>query len=93
MKKVFKYELPVGGPQTVVMSRGAQILHIGHQGDPAVVCIWALVDIYEPTDIDKTFYVVGTGHEIPEPAKWTYVGTANYHPVPLIWHVFQEIIR
>lgn len=94
MKKVFKYDLPVeGGPQTVFMPRGSQILHIGHQGDPAMVCIWALVHTGEPAAIAKTFYVVGTGQELPEPSRWTFVGTVNYHPVPLVWHVFQEAIK
>ena len=94
MKKVFKFELPVeGGPKDVMMPRGAQILHIGHQGDPNTVCIWAMVNIDEPTTMAKTFYVIGTGHEFPEPARWKFVGTVNYHPIPIVWHVFQEAIR
>lgn len=94
MKKVFKYDLPVaGGPQDVFMSRTAKILHVGHQGDPNSVCIWALVDAYEPAEMAKTFYVVGTGHDIPDAARWTHLATVNYHPVPLVWHVFQEKIR
>lgn len=94
MKKVFKYDLSVeGGPHQIFMPPGAEILHVGHQGDPAMVCIWALVDIYQEDTVSKLFYVVGTGHELPEPSRWTFVGTVNYHPVPLVWHVFQEAIR
>lgn len=94
MKKIFKYELPViGGPNAIMMPRGAQILHIGHQGDPERICIWALIDPNEPTDMAKTFYIVGTGHELPEPARWTFLGTVNLHPMPLVWHVFIEAIK
>lgn len=94
MKKVYKYELPVeGGPQAVTLPRGAKILHFGHQGDPAMICIWALINPSEPTTIDKMFYVAGTGHELPEPSRWVFAATINLFPIPLVWHVFQELIR
>ena len=91
MKTIFKYELPVeGGPKDIMLPRGAQVLSFDHQGDPSSVCMWALVNPDEPTKMAKTFYVVGTGHELPEPSKWTYMATVNYHPVPLVWHIFTE---
>lgn len=94
MKTVYKYDLSVeDGPTDIMMPRGAQILHVGHQGNPAAVCIWVLVDMDEPTTIAKTFYVVGTGQAIPDSSRWKHIGTVVYHPVPLVWHVFQEVIK
>lgn len=76
-----------------MMPRGAKVLHVGHQGDPETVCIWAQVRADEPTTMAKTFYVVGTGHDIPEPSRWEFIGTVNLHPIPLIWHIYTEAIR
>lgn len=93
MKQVYKYDLAIeGGPSDIMMPRGAAILHVGHQGDPEVVHIWAMVDVSEPTTILKTFYVVGTGQDIPEPSRWQHIGTVVF-AVDLVWHVFQETIR
>ncbi len=89
MKKVYKYELTIhAGVLKMMLPKGTQILHYGHQGDPNIICIWALVDIHEKGQVEYSFHVVGTGHQIDGWENWSWVATVNYHPVPLVWHIF-----
>ena len=86
-KEVWKYILLTQDKQTLILPRGAEILHIGCQnGRPYV---WALVDVADVMAVaprDLTTY--GTGHEIKGPPG-TYHGTYLLDEGKLVFHVFE----
>lgn len=70
------------------MPQGAEILHVGTQGDK-VVCFWALVENQNRKEI-RTFTIHGTGHPLADNAcAETYVGTSIQMNGRLVWHVFE----
>lgn len=89
MKRIYKYQLQIEGIQQISMPVGAQILKIDTQANVPV--IWALVAAgpVEETRVIETF---GTGHEIPDDPKRTYLGSYQVS----VWgnlfvgHVFEQ---
>jgi len=71
-KKIFKYQLETTDIQRIEMPQGAEILCIQTQNEKP--CIWALVQPLS-TVTKRTFEIFGTGHNVPENANRTYVGT------------------
>jgi hypothetical protein len=70
------------------MPKGAEPLCIQMQfGTP---CVWAIVDTEQEQEI-RGFYIVGTGHEIPERAG-RYVGTFQLGGGQYVFHLFEEEI-
>jgi hypothetical protein len=82
MKRVFKYELSLNGPNGVEMDAYGVPLAVERQG--AALCMWALVDD-ELTRITRTFTFYGTGHIVPDEAR--YIGTVQ--TPPFVWHLFE----
>lgn len=87
--KIYKYDLAVRDVQTVAMPRGAQLLHVAVQDREADydrrIQLWAAVDTSEEVE-QRTFFVVGTGHDCPGPDRAEYVGTVLDDT--FVWHVF-----
>lgn len=91
MRKIYKYPLITLGRNTLVMPKGAKVVHVeaqenGARGLGLEPCLWALVDPMKPGET-VTFNVVGTGHAIPDDCQ--YVGTCQIPP--FVWHVFKEV--
>ncbi len=88
MKTIYKYSLPINGVQTILMPKGADILHVDHQDidSSANACIWALVDT-DATPVPRHFKVFGTGHEFDLDTDWQYLNT--YQIGGFVWHVFE----
>lgn len=76
-KAVWKFQLYlIDEPQSLDCGK---ILTVAEQNGS--LCIWA-----ENEPMTRQWFTVeGTGHPIPEGAK--YVGTAHMHP--LVWHVYR----
>lgn len=83
MKTIWKYKLPIRDLARVPVEFGAKLIHVGL--DPAgVPSIWCEV---EPSgkQIVMPFFVLGTGHEIPEAAD-QHVG--SFVDTAFVWHVY-----
>jgi hypothetical protein len=73
-QEVWKFELEPdgtgGGRSRVSMPSGAKAVSVGVQRDRFY--LWAVVAPALPTEV-RTFYVIGTGHQVPREAH-TYLG-------------------
>lgn len=92
MKTIFKYAIRPNseGDAQVQMPEFAQILSVGHQGDPSELVVWASVEPANAT-ITRFFQIRGTGAQLGGliDIDGKYIGTVNYHPVPLVWHLYE----
>lgn len=82
---VWKFALALADYQAVNMPEGAEILHLGEQGDD--LFLWARVDPERPNKT-RYFTVVGTGHIAPKSSP--FVGTVLTRGGSFVWHVFEE---
>ena len=83
MKKVLKFCLETTfGPQAIKMPLGAVVISVGKQAEQ--LRVWVEVDEDVKEEFEYTFYVVGTGHPVPEQSK--HVGTVPIDPY--IWHIY-----
>lgn len=84
--KLYKYELPIEDASVLRMHKGAQLLTVQIQYE--IPHVWALVDTTKEIE-DRTLFVVGTGHTLPEEAG-DYVGTFQMFNGKLVFHVFEK---
>lgn len=54
------------------------------------IALWFIINDAIPADDVRTFYIVGTGWEIPNSTNVEHVGSVHMSPAPFIWHVFEE---
>ncbi len=87
MAQVWKFPIEPDDRITILMPAGAKPLSV--QVQHGTVCLWALV---EPA-MQKTyraFKIFGTGHDIPEPHRLTFVGTFQLEGGTLVFHLFEQ---
>lgn len=83
-RTIWKFGFPVRDEALISMPRGAEITHVGNQGHPDEVNVWAIVDPQAPR-VSHRFSVRGTGHELTgEEGEHL----ASFQSGPLVWHVF-----
>ncbi len=87
MKAIWKFLLSRAGDQEIELPRGAELLTV--QVQRGVICLWAVVDPNTTERDLRTFYIVGTGHPMPENPMVEYVGTIQELEGALVWHVFE----
>lgn len=80
MKAIYKYIVDKD-PTTLSIPKGAQIVHVDHQGE--LSCFWAIVDTEAKTET-RIFRVVGTGWYI---SGYNYIGT--YQDGVFVWHIVE----
>jgi hypothetical protein len=89
---MFKYSLPaIEDVIKLSMPEGAIIMSAQNQAER--LCIWSVVNTEKPL-VERTFYVVGTGHAFPEQILDTnvdYVGTIQFQGGSLVLHVFEAV--
>ncbi len=83
MLNVFKTKLEITDEQKVQMQKGSSILKVARQGDD--ICVWYLCDPERELQ-DETFYVVGTGNQLPDTFPGAYIDSVIIPP--FVWHVF-----
>jgi len=83
MRQMFRYELHASAQRVFALS--SDPVHVGATDDQ-VVEFWAEDSDDAPT-VERTFLVVGTGHPIPEGAR--YIGTCPRTPLGLVWHLYE----
>jgi hypothetical protein len=90
MKTIWKYQLAlVDGRQARSAPWPFRVIHFAMQrGSP---CIWAHVESDHPQQVSRDFYVLGTGHEVPDEAQY-YHGTAMHHALQAdyVWHLYEH---
>ena len=81
--KIFKYPLKLT-ENAIAIPRGARPLTVQVQN--GVVCLWAMIDENEPTEI-RTIVICNTGEYI-QPFGWLYLGTVQINNY--VGHVFLQ---
>jgi hypothetical protein len=90
--RMLKYTISAGQERTTVAMRSPSTFRaIGVQRSREV-CLWfEVADDAPPVMVAptlRTFEVVPTGGEIPEPS--VYIGTA--HDGPYVWHIYEVLL-
>lgn len=85
MRKIYRYEVPVDGDAHIFELDGNP-LHVEARSD-TVVEFWAHKYEDGKQGIRRVFQVFGTGHPLPEDARW--FGTTSRTPSGLVWHLFE----
>ncbi len=70
-RRIFKYEIKIEPRQIIMLPKGAEILHVGRQGE--FPFLWASVDETMPAE-PRVFRVVMTG-EVFNEERLFYLGT------------------
>jgi hypothetical protein len=87
VKTIWKFPLVVTNEFSLPLPRGAQFLSVQAQhGDPQT---WWLVDPNAPRRARK-FRIHGTGHEVYQPGRLTFLGTFQLEGGALVFHLFEE---
>lgn len=91
MRTIYKYPLR-DVTETIALPLGARVVYVDDQAGShaagALLTIWVELDTEQPKT-DRTFRVVGTGHEIPPTA--VYVGTTPSRNRVFVWHVYELV--
>lgn len=97
MRTIHKWVLSPATGFVVEAHAGAKVLKVGDQD--LKLTVWAEVDTDRPI-VKRHFYVVGTGHEVPEDAG-QYHGTAQFvvpsplghqgRPQEIVLHVYDGV--
>lgn len=83
-RAVYRYTVGLDGAEVIGLT--SDPVAFGALGYSAGIEFWAEHDEAEP-EVPRTFLVVGTGHRIPEGAR--YVGSAPRTPEGLVWHLVE----
>ncbi len=84
---IYKYALTPGEDGACAIEMPiAPILHVDVQRDQ--ICLWAM-NLGGP--VTRTFWVFGTGHEIPGDLSIEHRGTVLMYGGSLVLHVFEEL--
>lgn len=83
MISVFKTTLEVTDEQKVPLQEGSAIIKVAEQHGK--ITLWYVCDP-EAELTEETFYVVGTGHQLPDTFPGKYVDSVQIDP--FVWHVF-----
>ena len=82
-RQIFKFPIALSAEPTIVNSPIVEILDVEFQGDN--LCVWVEVD--DGPSEEFPFYIVGTGHPVPDEAV-DHIGTV--HRSGYVWHVYTK---
>ncbi len=88
---VWKFSVPVEDEFSLIMPRGAKILHFDTQHEAPT--LWALVDPSAELADPRRFRFAGTGHRIVtrEGDELCYIGTSQMLGGNLAFHLFEIV--
>jgi hypothetical protein len=84
-RAMFRYEVPIDDqPHTIPLSHSPVAV--------AAVKSWFAVEFWaestrRATQVERAFQVFGTGHPLPEDARW--IGTCPRSEEGLVWHLYE----
>ena len=91
MLAVYKATLKILDEQKIELQKGSTIIKVGEQEGHIV--LWYMCDP-ERELAPQTFYVIGTGQQIPDTFPGLYIGSVQIGdfnvttPPQMVWHVF-----
>ena len=85
---VWKTELQGADYQQIEVPEGAEFLTAHEQNGG--ICVWYRCDENAPK-VRRGIYLLGTGHDAPDPASTRYVGTAFMQGGLYVFHVFESL--
>ncbi len=87
MRTIHKFVLVPGNETRIKLPRSAKVLAVQVQyGNPQV---WVELDTAIQGDWEtRSFFVFGTGHQIPDHFQGQYVGTFQLDNGELVFHVY-----
>ena len=86
MDAVWKFSFEIQDFITIEMPVGAEILHVGSQGDKG--CIWARVTTGHKKE-SRQFRLTGTGHPLDRNHDIEHVGTFETRGGTFVWYLFE----
>lgn len=92
-RTIYRYEVPVDDKVHVFSMTGSALpgiqSHVEWDGTIPIhlVEFWAEHWGMSATPTQHAFQVFGTGHEVPEAAR--YIGTARREASGLVWHLYE----
>lgn len=91
VKAVWKFPIRLAPRVTLVMPMMAQLLCVKEQ--KGQMCFWAKIDPETTLVEQRTFLVVGTGHELElmKDEAEVYVGSAMFEQGDFVFHLFEAI--
>ena len=84
MKTIYKYPFEIQPSFTSEIPQDHLIVLVELQQNTP--CIWMEVDKNKEWDEVKTFYIFGTGHDIPDDK----VHVASFQMPPFVWHLYKD---
>jgi len=85
MFTVWKFPFVITGEFKLDMPEFAIVKYVACQG--GVPCLWAEVNSENKT-VERTFYIVGTGHPFPN----SYLKhIATFMQDVFVWHLYEEV--
>jgi len=91
--RIFKYPIKVIGYQNIEMPLGASILTVDVQTMPpldiSTPCLWANVEPGNNLE-SREIFIYGTGHDISDNKKLSYIGTFQLNGGQFVGHVFEN---
>lgn len=96
LKTIWKFDISLAKVKHAVeMPLHAKIVHVGMKpqdtqswGTIPVFSIWAEVETETSLRKTRTFYIVGTGHEIPDQSQ--HIGTMVMND-SYVWHIYEGV--
>ena len=87
MKTVHKYVLNITDVNKEMLLKGSNIIKTGVQRNK--ICIWYEVETDEVEFKERIFYVVGTGHKLPE-FGLKLLNTVLIENDNLVFHIYEK---
>lgn len=84
MRTIYRYDVPHGDPVKIWIGGDPKAV----AATPTGVEFWAERDLDGRSLRERVFFIVGTGHDIPNRAK--YWGTAPRTPDGFVWHLYEQ---
>ena len=82
MRTIYKYTIPITPRWEITMPRGAEVRHVREQNGQ--ITVWVELNPQVDDEEVKTFFVVGTGHEIPDASRYLGSAFVGYY----VWHIY-----
>jgi hypothetical protein len=87
--KIFKYILKAEDKQVLTLPLPAKILSVAEQFQNIVLYAMVYPDCRQGS-VDRTIYIVGTGHDAEHLYDKTFIGTVKLAEGALMFHIFTD---
>ncbi len=85
-RKMYRYEVPIDDQAHIFALTGGPVA-VAASSNEGPVEFWAEHDWRKEPGKPRAFQVFGTGHPLPESARWA--GTCQRTASGLVWHLYE----